>query len=113
VKLTTIRLVFGIMAIEDLHLEQLIVKIAFLCGDLEEDIYMKQTHGFEVPGKEGLVCKLKKSLYRLKQAPRQWFKKFDDFMCNSGFKRCQANLTFILRSLITVTLFYPCMWTIC
>ncbi|CAN6577852.1 unnamed protein product [Malus baccata var. baccata] len=44
------------------------VKTAFLNGDLEEDIYMKQPEGFEVKGREKLVCKLKKSIYGLKQA---------------------------------------------
>ena len=71
VKLTTIRTVLGLVAKKDLHLEQLDVKTAFLHGDLEEEIYMKQPQGFEVQGKEKMVCKLQKSLYGLKQAPRQ------------------------------------------
>uniref|UniRef100_A0A2N9H7K1 Retrovirus-related Pol polyprotein from transposon TNT 1-94 n=1 Tax=Fagus sylvatica TaxID=28930 RepID=A0A2N9H7K1_FAGSY len=91
VKLTTIRLVLGIVATENLHLEQLDVKTAFLHGDLEEDIYMSQPQGFIVQGKENLVCKLRKSLYGLKQAPRQWYKKFDSFMYSTGFTRCQAD----------------------
>ena len=66
------------------------MKTAFLHGDLEEDIYMKQPQGFMARGKEELVCRLKRSLYGLKQAPRQWYKKFDGFMCSSGFTRCQA-----------------------
>ena len=71
VKMTTIRVILSIVSAKNLHLEQLDVKTAFLHGDLEEDIYMTQPEGFEVPGKENLVCKLHKSLYGLKQAPRQ------------------------------------------
>ena len=71
VKLTTIRLVLSIVAAEGLHLEQLDVKTAFLHGDLDEEIYMQQPEGFTVPGREDMVCRLRKSLYRLKQAPRQ------------------------------------------
>jgi hypothetical protein len=70
VKMTSIRTILSLVAIKDLHLEQLDVKTAFLHGDLEEGIYMQQPHGYEVKGKENLVCKLKKSLYGLKQAPR-------------------------------------------
>ncbi|KAG8480945.1 hypothetical protein CXB51_025615 [Gossypium anomalum] len=55
-------------------LEQLDVKTAFLYGELEEDIYMQQSEGFTVSEKEDYVCLLKKSLYGLKQSPRQWYK---------------------------------------
>ena len=55
------------VAIENLHLEQLDVKMTFLHGDLEEDIYMIQPEEFIVQGQGNLVCKLKKSLYGLKQ----------------------------------------------
>ncbi|KAE8711123.1 hypothetical protein F3Y22_tig00110303pilonHSYRG00264 [Hibiscus syriacus] len=91
VKLSTIRLVLKIVAAENLHLEQLDVKTAFLHGDLEEEIYMRQPEGFIEVGKKNLVCRLKKSLYGLKQAPRQWYKKFDSFMSSRGFTRCQAD----------------------
>ena len=91
VKMTTIRVILSIVAAENLHLEQLDVKTAFLHGDLEEEIFMAQPKGFEVQGKENLVCKLHKSLYGLKQAPRQWYKKFNEFMRNSGFHRCEED----------------------
>ena len=48
---------------------------------------MRQPKGYVVLGEEYLVCRLKKSLYRLKQAHKQWYIKFDTFMCNSGFHR--------------------------
>jgi len=87
VKHTSIRVLLSLVAIKDLELEQLDVKIAFLHGDLEEQIYMKQPEGFEVVGKENHVCLLKKSLYGLKQSPRQWYKKFDSFMVSINFSR--------------------------
>jgi hypothetical protein len=71
----------------DYELEQLDVKTAFLYGELEEDIYMNQLEGFVIPKKENLVCRLKRSLYGLKQSPRQWYKRFDLFMLSRGFKR--------------------------
>jgi hypothetical protein len=80
VKMTSIRTILSLVAVEDFHLEQLDVKIDFLHGDLEEEIYMQQPQGYEVKGKENLVCKLKKRLYGLKQDPRQWYLKFDRFM---------------------------------
>ena len=79
VKMTSIRTILSLVAVEDLHLEQLDVKTTFLHGDLEEEIYMQQPQGYEVEGKEILVCMLRKRLYGLKQAPRQWYLKSGKF----------------------------------
>eukprot|EP00253_Pinus_taeda_P025266 PITA_25266 len=67
------------------------VKTTFLHGDLGEEIYMKQPEGFAVKGKKELVCKLKKSLYGLKQSPRMWYQKFDTFIRGLGFTRSKAD----------------------
>jgi len=55
----------------DFELEQLDVKTIFLHSELEERIYMKQPKGFFQEGQENKLCLLKKSLYELKQSPRQ------------------------------------------
>lgn len=68
------------------ELEQMDVTTAFLHGELEEQIYMRQPEGFE-EDKENKVCLLKKSLYGLKQSPRQLNKKFHKFMCKIGYLR--------------------------
>ena len=52
----------------DLELHQMDVKTAFLNGDLYENVYMAQPEGFVVEGQEHLGCRLKKSIYGLKQA---------------------------------------------
>ena len=83
--MTTLQLLLGVVETEDLELEHLDVKTAFLHGDLEEDIYVSQPAGFTVMGEEGhLVCQLKKSLYSLNQAPRMWYQKFDTYIRKLG-----------------------------
>ena len=59
------------------------VKTAFLNRDLEEEIYMDKPEDFVEPGQ---VCKLTKSLYGLKQSPKQWHEKFDSCMIENGYK---------------------------
>ena len=65
VKMSSIRVVNAQL---NLEIEQLDDKTAFLHGVLEEEIYMEQLEGFKVKGKENFVYKLRKNLYRLKQA---------------------------------------------
>ena len=75
--MTTIRVLLSLVASYSLIIHQIDVKIAFLNGELEEEIYMDQPDGFVVKGEETKVCKLLKSLYGLKQAPKKWHDKFD------------------------------------
>lgn len=91
VKHVSIRVLLQIVAAEDLEFEQLDVKTAFLHGELEEVIYMSQPEGYEVEGREDWVYLLKKSLYGLKQSPRQWNQKFNDFMISRGFTRSSVD----------------------
>jgi hypothetical protein len=70
-RLTTIRVLFSLATSYGLLVHQMDVKTTFLNGELEEEIYMDQPDGFAVKGQEGMACKLLKSLYDLKQAPKQ------------------------------------------
>ena len=71
VKYSSIRLLLALFAYYDLELEQMDVKIAFLHGSLDEEIFMAQPEGFIERGSEDKMCLLKKSLYGLKQSLRQ------------------------------------------
>jgi hypothetical protein len=90
-KLTSIRFILSVVVAFDFKVEQMDVKTTFLHGDLEEEIYMKKPEGFVVKGKKELVCKLKKSMYGLKQSPRMLYKKIDTYVLGLGFKRSQED----------------------
>ena len=85
-KKDSLRIIMALVAHFDLELHQMDVKTAFLNGNLDEDIYMEQPEGFTKKGNEHLVCKLKKSIYGLKQASRQWYIKFNNTITSFGFK---------------------------
>ncbi|RVW31340.1 Retrovirus-related Pol polyprotein from transposon TNT 1-94 [Vitis vinifera] len=63
--MSSIRVVLGLAASMNLKIEQLNVKIASLHGDLVEEIYMEHPERFTIKGKEYLVCRLNKSLYKI------------------------------------------------
>ncbi|GJX87110.1 retrotransposon protein, putative, ty1-copia subclass [Tanacetum coccineum] len=70
-RITSIRMILAIVALRNLEVHQIDVKKAFLNGDLEEEIYMNKPEGFMAPGLEIKVCRLVKSLYDLRKAPKQ------------------------------------------
>lgn len=91
-------MLIAIVALYNLEIHQMDVKIAFLNGELDEEIYMEQSEGFQVPGQEKKVCKLVKSLYGLKQAPKQWHEKFDHAMLSDGFKTNECDKYVYIKS---------------
>lgn len=86
VRRTALRLLFSVAVNFDLKIDHLDVKTAFLHGDLSETVYMAQPEGFVSPGQEGMICKLNKAVYGLKQAARSWNLKVDKIMKEQGFK---------------------------
>ena len=61
------------------------VKTVFINGDLEGEVYMDQPNSFSIEGNNHMVCKLKKSIYGLKQASGQRYFKFNDVITSFGF----------------------------
>ena len=80
-----LRIILALVAHFGLELQQMDVKTDFLNNDLEEEVYMKQPEGFSSREGEHLVCGLKKSIYDLKQASRQWYYKFHGVITSFGF----------------------------
>ena len=74
------------------------VVTAFLNGNIKEDIYMAQPEGFVVEGKEHLVCKLRKSIYGLKQSPRCWNSVLDSHLKSIGFSQSTADQCVYIRN---------------
>ena len=91
VRFASIRTVLAVALEKNMIIHQMDVETAFLNGLLNEDIYMVQPEGYAISGKENLVCKLKKSLYGLKQSPRCWNTVLNQYLESIGFKSCDAD----------------------
>ncbi|KAK1698636.1 hypothetical protein QYE76_015333 [Lolium multiflorum] len=103
VKAATIRLVLSLAVSRGWHLRQLDVKNAFLHGVLEEEVYMRQPPGYE--GRPGLVCKLDKALYCLKQAPRAWYYRLSSKLQSLGFSASKADTSLFFYNKGGVSIF--------
>ena len=91
-KFTTLRILLMLAAAADWEIHQMDVKTAFLCGDLDEEIYMEVPEGVAVDtNNKDIVCKLQKSLYGLKQAPRVWYQKLHTFLTSKNLKLVRSD----------------------
>lgn len=95
-KMTTVRALISVAASQSWHLFQMDVKNAFLHGDFKEDIYMRVPPCVERNSISD-ICRLRRSLYGLKQEPRAWFEKLH--------KRLFINLIYIRVQMILLCLF--------
>ncbi|KAK1593393.1 hypothetical protein QYE76_008217, partial [Lolium multiflorum] len=89
-KLKSVRILLAIAAFFDYEIWQMDVKMAFLNGDIEEELYMVQPKGFVDPKNADKVCKLQRSIYGLKQASRSWNRRFDKVIKDFGFIQCHG-----------------------
>lgn len=120
-KMTTVRALLAVAALQDWYVMQMDVTNAFLHGELDEIVYMKLPKGYTGLGSRislnqgekfadaGLVCRLKKSLYGLRQAPRNWFSKLSSTLKDLAFTQSLSDYSMFTHhsdSSITLVLVY-------
>lgn len=97
-KVNTIRVLLSLAANLDWPLQQFDVNNAFLHCELAEEVYMDLPPGCKIPeAYDKKVCRLKKSLYGLKQSPRAWFGRFTQSMKAFGYSQSNADHTLFLK----------------
>jgi hypothetical protein len=98
VKTATICTVLSLALSSDWPIHQFDVKNAFLHGTLSETVYCTQPFGFVDPARPDHICRLNKSLYRMKQAPRAWYSCFAAHLQSLGFIEAKSDTSlFVLR----------------
>ena len=109
VRSESIRSVIAFASKNDLKMHQLDVTTAFLNGELEEEVYVKQPEGFVVEGQEHLVCKLKRSLYGFKQSSRCCNQTLRTKLMVMGFKQTPSDPLVSTHHYQMVYVFWPFM----
>ena len=91
VRFESVHSVIALAVHNDMKLHQMDIKTAFLNGELSEEVFMKQPKGFVKVGEKDLVCRLKKSIYGLKQSPRCWNTALDSHLKKMKFVQTKAD----------------------
>lgn len=89
-KQVTFRMLLSIASHRKMYVKHVDVKTAYLNRQLEETIYMRQPEEYST-GSERKVCRLRRSLYGLKQSARVWNRKVDSVFKTLGFKQCRTD----------------------
>ena len=97
-KHTSLRTLLALANEHDLEIHQMDVKTAFLNGELDYDIYMSQPEGFVNEDKPNYVCKLKRSIYGLKQSARCWNTILDEYLKSVGYRKSDADECIYVKS---------------
>ncbi|KAL9247573.1 hypothetical protein vseg_020991 [Gypsophila vaccaria] len=104
--LRSIRIILAIAAFHDYEIWQMDVKTAFLNGYLEEELYIIQPEGFTDPKYPKKVCKLKRSIYGLKQVSRSWNHRFDEVIKQNGFIQSVEEPCLYIKSSGSIIVFF-------
>lgn len=83
----TIRTLLAVAVQKKLYVHQMDVVAAYVQGELQEEVYMKQPEMFEAPNEQDKVCRLRKPLYGLKQAGRAWYTKLNTYLSKIGLQK--------------------------
>ena len=105
-KMGSYRLIMCIAAIEDLYLHSIDISHAFINSTIDTDIYMVQPDGYVQHGLD-FVCKLRKSLYGLRQSPRLWSEDLGSKLVGIGFKRTYSDASIFIYERNGVRIIVP------
>ena len=103
--LKSIRILLVVVAKLDYEIWQMDVKTAFLNGNLEEDIYIRQPKGFIAKGQEHMICKFQMSIYGFKQASWSWNIRFDQAIKTFGFDK-SPNELYVYKRIQSTTIIF-------
>ena len=109
-KFNTVRVLVAVAAKCSWEILQFDVKNAFLHGELEEEVYMQLPPGYTLTDKPNQVCRLRKTLYGLKQSPRAWFGRFTKAMIDLGYHQARGDHALFIKygttGMVTILLVY-------
>jgi len=111
-RLEAVRLFLAYSYIKGFRLFQMDVKSVFLNGYINEEVFVSQPPEFEDYKFPKHVFKLKKALYDLKQAHRQWYERLSDFLLSQGYNRGTSNKTLFIEKRVKTLNLYMYMWMI-
>ena len=97
-RIESVRMLVALAAQNKWKIYQMDVKLAFLNGFLEEEVYIDQLIGYVKEGSEGKVYRLKKALYGLKQDSRAWYTRIDSYLHDNGFVKCPDEHAIFFKS---------------